>query len=367
MNLFDFDQYYEAVEPGRRERAYAWATAIGLQDVDGLKPSEYLIETAKRHIEGEITQEDARRLVDAYYEIKGDHDIPRDSEEADKVAARMIAIINMPAFTFSPTYYLALHAKIFEDVFPHAGKIRDVELVKREWVLNGDSVQYGAATLIESELEKAFDREAQFKYRGLSDDAFAEHFAEFIAKIWQVHPFREGNTRTTALFAIKYLQAKGFEATNDLFKDKSFYFRNALVRANYEDFRNKVEKTILPLAEFFKVLLFDAEIELRNRYLRIGQEYGTPSAKAIGGMHKKDVTINDTINVTINDTIKLTAQEDKVIVYLLRNPKITAEQLGQILGITIRQTRRIIATLKVKAGLKRRGSNKTGEWYFEKP
>lgn len=363
----EFDQYYEAVEPGRRERAYAWATAIGLQDVDGLKPSEYLIETAKRHIEGEITQEDARRLVDAYYEIKGDHDIPRDSEEADKVAARMIAIINMPAFTFSPTYYLALHAKIFEDVFPHAGKIRDVELFKREWVLNGDSVQYGAASLIKGELENAFDREAQFKYRGLSDDAFAEHFAEFIAKIWQIHPFREGNTRTTALFAIKYLQAKGFNVANDLFKDKSFYFRNALVRANYEDFRNKVEKTSLPLAEFFKVLLFDAEIELRNRYLRIGQEYGTPSAKAIGGMHKADVTVSVMENVTVNDRGNLSEIEEKAVIVLLREPKSSAILLGKALEVSERQARRIISSLKKKSGLKRRGSDKKGEWYFEKP
>ena len=138
-----FDQYYdEAGEPGRRERAYAWATAIGLQDVDGLKPSKHLYETARRHIEGEITQEEARRLVDEYYETKDGHDLPRDTQEADKVAARMIAVINSPSFVFSPEYYIALHGRIFDGIFLHAGKIREVELTKREGVLNGDTVAY---------------------------------------------------------------------------------------------------------------------------------------------------------------------------------------------------------------------------------
>ncbi|MCQ2367831.1 MAG: Fic family protein [Kiritimatiellae bacterium] len=361
MNLFDFNQYYEAVEPGQRERAFAWTTAIGLQDVDGLKPSEYLIKTAKRHIEGEISASDARKLVDAYYEIKGDHDAPSDTEEADKVAARMIAIINTPSFTLSPEYFIGLHAKIFEDVFPHAGRIRDVDLFKREWVLNGDSVQYGAAFMIQESLVGAFHRESKFKYSGLGEDELAEHFAEFIATIWQIHPFREGNTRTTALFAIKYLQAKGFDVANDLFRDKSFYFRNALVRANYEDFRNKIDKTILPLAEFFKVLLFDAEIELRNRYLRVGQEYGTSTAKAIEDMHRADVVVNDVVNVVVT----LTQPEEKAAKAILRNGRVSAKELATVIGVLPRQAQRIIASLKVKAGLKRRGSDKSGEWYFD--
>ena len=287
MNL-DFDKYYEAPEPGRRERAYAWATAIGLQDVDGLKPSKYLIATAKRHIEGEISQEDARRLVDEYYETKLGHDEPEDAEEADKVSARMISIINAPGFRLSPEYYLGLHKQIFDGVFPHAGKIREVELTKREWVLKGDTVQYTPSCVIRDSLDYDFNREKEFSYKGLSEDRFVEHFASFISGVWQIHPFREGNTRTVALFAIKYLRSRGYTVTNDLFAEKSWYFRNALVRANYENDRLNVEKTQLPLEEFFKVLIYGDEIELHNRFLRIGQEYGTTTAKAMADLHRHD-------------------------------------------------------------------------------
>ena len=283
-----FDQYYdEAVEPGMRERAYAWSTSIGLQEVDGLKPSAKLYETARRHIEGEITQEEARRIVDAYYETKEGHDQPEDVREADKVAARMISVINSPTFTFSPAYLIALHGKIFEGVFAHAGKIREVELTKKEEVLNGDTVEYAPSFMIERTLDYDFDKEKRFDYKGITEDGFVRHFAAFIAGIWQIHPFREGNTRTTAIFAIKYLRSKGFDVTNDLFAKKSRYFRNALVRANYENTRLDVVKSPIYLEEFFKVLLYGEEIELRSRFLRIGFEYGTKTADAIANLHQK--------------------------------------------------------------------------------
>jgi len=283
-----FDQYYdEATEPGKRERAQAWATAIGLQDVDGLKPSRHLYETARRHIEGEITQEEARRIVDEYYETKDGHDLPPDTQEADKVAARMIAVLNSPTFNFSPAYFLGLHQRIFEGIFPHAGQIRSVELTKREEVLNGATVEYAPSFMIERTLEYDFERERKFDYRGLSEEAFVAHFAGFIAGIWQIHPFREGNTRTTAMFAIKYLRAKGFDVTNDLFARESWYFRNALVRANYENTKLNVVKDTIYLEEFLKVLLYGDEIELKNRHLRIGFEYGSPAAEAVSKLHRR--------------------------------------------------------------------------------
>lgn len=217
-----FDEYYdEAVEPGKRERAFAWATAIGLQDVDGLRPSKYLIKTAKRHIEGEITAAEARRLVDEYYETKLGHDVPADAKEADKVAARIVAIVNMPGFRLSPEYLIGLHAQIFDGVFAHAGKLREVQLTKKEWVLNGDTVEYAPYFDIERSLEYDFEKEKKFRYAGLSGDAKIAHFAAFISGIWQIHPFREGNTRTVALFAIKYLRSRGYSVTNDLFAEKS--------------------------------------------------------------------------------------------------------------------------------------------------
>ena len=389
MKNLEFDKYYEAPEPGRRERAYAWATAIGLQDVDGLKPSKYLIATAKRHIEGEISQEDARRLVDEYYETKLGHDEPEDAEEADKVSARMISIINTPGFRLSPEYYLGLHKQIFNGVFPHAGKIRDVELTKREWVLNWDTVEYELSCMIEKSLEYDFDNEKKFKYKGLSEDAFIEHFASFISGIWQIHPFREGNTRTVALFAIKYLKSMRHEVTNDLFAEKSWYFRNALVRANYSNFKLNVDKTQLPLEEFFKVLIYGDEIELHNRFLRIGQEHGTTTAKAISDLHRHDDDVNDVVNRPdvgknrrndgindginpsddgINDGIKytLTETEEKAVKAILRDSHITATVLSGVLSVKKRQAERIIASLKKKAGLKRRGARKNGEWYFER-
>ena len=359
----DFREYYEATEPGRRERAYAWATAIGLQDVDRLKPSSYLIETAKRNIEGEITQEQARQIVDAYYESKDSHDVPPDTKEADKVAARMIGVINSPTFTFSPTYYLGLHQRIFEGVLSNAGETRTVELMKREWVLNGDRVQYGPSFLIEKSLKDAFAEERRFRYKGLSEDAFVMHFASFISAVWQIHPFREGNTRTVALFSIKYLRSLGYEASNDLFAEKSWFFRNALVRANYENVRLQVEKTQLPLEEFFKVLLFGYELELKNRFLRVGQEYGTKPAEAITGLHRQDDGVNDGVNDGAKSVLNPT--EEKAIKAILRNSRLKASELAKVLGVKQRQAERVIASLKLKAGLKRRGADKNGEWYFE--
>lgn len=363
-----FDEYYEAAEPGRRERALGWATAIGLQQVDGLTPSDYLVETARRNIEGEITGDEARRLVDEYYETRLGHEEPTGHREADKVSARMNQLIHMPAFGMTPEFFIGLHGKIFEGVFGHAGQIRDVELQKREWVLNGDSVQYEASFLVERSLERHFEREQAFKYKWLSDDAFVHHFATFVSRLWQIHPFREGNTRTTALMAIKYLRSMRYDVSNDLFARKSYYFRNALVRANYDNRRLDVEKTLTPLEEFFKVLVFGEEIELHSRYLKIGQEYGTPAANAMSNLHRRksaDRRRDVGINVGINVGIKTGSTEELAIKAILRNPRITASGLAKILSVTQRQAERVLATLKKTAGLRRQGARKNGEWRFE--
>ncbi|MBR3777541.1 MAG: Fic family protein [Kiritimatiellae bacterium] len=214
-------------------------------------------------------------------------------------------------------------------------------------------------------------------------ESFIEHFTTFISGIWQIHPFREGNTRTVALFAIKYLRSLGYQASNDLFAAKSWYFRNALVRANYENVRLQIEKTQLPLEEFFKVLLFGYEIELKNRYLRVGCEYGSQYAEEIKDLHRRnddtnvvtkssnvvikpsDVVINNVVK-RADVIIKFTPIEEKAINILLRNPKISASQLGDQLGVVLRQAQRVMDSLKKKTGLKRRGARKNGEWYFEK-
>lgn len=370
--MSDFDEYYEATEPELRERAFGWATAIGLQQVDGLTPSKYLIQTARRNIEGEITCDEARRLVDSYYETRLGHEEPTGHQEADKVSARMNQLIHVPAFGMTPEFFLGLHGKMFEGVFGHAGRIRDVELLKREWVLNGDSVQYDASFLVERSLEKHFERELSFKYKGLSDDAFVSHFSAFIARLWQIHPFREGNTRTTALMAIKYLRSMRYEVTNDLFARKSFYFRNALVRANYDNRKLDVEKTLVPLEEFFKVLIFGEELELHSRFLKLGQEYGSSAANAIADLHRSDSGNDgaakqggDVVNDVVNGVVNFSVMEERAVKLLLKDSRLSAARLAEALGVKQRQAQRIIASLKVKAGLKRRGSDKTGEWYFE--
>ena len=371
----DFDEYLVAGEPDKRERAYGWATAIGLQDVDGLKVSDFLLNTARRNIEGEITQAEAGKIIDAYYETKEGHDQPADRKEADKVARRINETINSPTFRFSPEYYLGLHGRLFKDVFPHAGKIREVELTKREWVLDGDTVNYTPSFMVKESLAYDFAEEKKFRYSGLSEDAFTEHFASFISGLWQIHPFREGNTRTVAVFAIKYLRSMRYDVTNALFKEKSWYFRNALVRANYENPKLNVEKTQLPLEEFFKVLIYGCDIELRNRFLRVGYEHGTQKAEAVKNLHRHDVVVNDGveqtdvgINVGINVGIKyndvLSRTEENAVKAILRDNRITAKALSAVLGVTLRQAERIMVSLKRKANLRREGSRKNGRWVF---
>ena len=372
----DFDEYLVAGEPGKRERAYGWVTAIGLQDVDGLKVSKYLLDVAKRNIEGEISGVEARQIIDEYYETKlgRDEPEPEDAEEADRVSARIVSIINAPGFRISPEYYIGLHKRIFEGVFSHAGQIRDVELTKREWVLNGDSVEYELSCMIEKSLAYDFDKEREFKYKGLSEDAFIKHFASFISGIWQIHPFREGNTRVAALFAIKYLQSMRYDVTNDLFAEKSWFFRNALVRANYVNIKLNVDKTQIPLEEFFKVLIFGYDIELRNRYLRIGYEHGSQYAEAVGNMHRDDVGINvgikssdvglNSLKSRLSCDPRFTETEMQVADAIFENNKITARELSSIANVTVRQIERIIASLKDKVGLRREGARKNGRWVF---
>ena len=345
-----FDQYYdEAEEPSRRERAYAWATAIGLQDVDGLKPSKHLYTVAKRHIEGEITQDDARRIVDEYYETKDGHDLPADQKEADKVAARIIAVINSPSFVFSPEYFIGLHGRIFDGIFSHAGKIREVELTKSEDVLNGATVEYAPSFMIKTQLDAEFNREKHFLYKGISEDAFVEHIASFVATIWQIHPFREGNTRTTALFVIKYLRSKGLDVTNDLFAKKSWYFRNALVRANFENARLDVVKEPVYLEEFFKVLLWGADIELKNRFLRIGFEYGTKAADAVTGLHRKLPIGRRKLPIDI-EKLPIRAPTKRHILRLLEKfgagEPFGAAQVVATVGIKDRASRNLIALMR---------------------
>lgn len=266
----DFEAYERAKEPHTRQKASAWRTAIGLQDVDGLKVSDYLRETAAKHIEGDITIDEARDMIRDYYVSKTAHDQQdEDTEEADKVSANITKLLNEQSFSFTAGEFLNIHRHIFEGVFKHAGEIRPYDISKKEWVLRGDTILYGRAEDIRMALEYDIDQERQFIYKGLSTDEMIEHICHFVSLLWQNHPFREGNTRTTAVFVIKYLRSCGFHVDNDLFAENSWYFRNALVRANYRNMAKGIDPDSSFLNKFFRNLLLGEHNELKNRYMLI--------------------------------------------------------------------------------------------------
>ena len=182
--MSEFDEYIRQGEPGRSEKAAAWQAAIGLQDVDGLQPSAYLVDTAKRHIEGDITIDQVKGLIDSYYKSR-----------------------------------------------------------------------QGRLSAEEERTEEAI-----------------RHIASFIAGIWQIHPFGEGNTRTTAVFLIKYLRSFGFAINNDLFAAHSWYFRNALVRANYSNRDKSISYDLSYLECFLRNLVLGESHVLKNHHLHISYQ-----------------------------------------------------------------------------------------------
>lgn len=238
--------------------------------MDGLKPSKYLIDTAIQNIEGKITMKEAQSLIDSYYEERSVHlsDGER-TEEADKVSSRIAEILSETAFSFSPNEYISIHRKLFQGIYKHAGKIRDYNITKKEWVLDGATVMYGSASELETTLEYDFSQERAFSYKGLSMDEIIHHLAVFISRLWQIHIFGEGNTRTTAVFFIKYLRTLGFSVTNDIFAENAWYFRNALVRANYTNLQKDIHETTEYLEAFLRNLLLNEKNELHNRNLHI--------------------------------------------------------------------------------------------------
>lgn len=275
----NFDEYLRVSEPHTRERVSAWKTAIGLQAVDGLHVSEYLRETAQRHIEGEISIDDAQDLVRNYYETRTAR-LPDEAEEreADKVAVNIAKLLSEQSFSFSVPGFLATHRRIFEGVFDHAGRVRPFDITKKEWVLRGDTVLYVSCEELLRTLEYDIVQEGKFSYSNLNLSETVAHIAKFVSGLWQIHPFCEGNTRTTAIFLIKYLRSIGFEADNTLFERHSWYFRNALVRANYRNVKKGITPNFEFLNRFFRNLLLGEKNELRNRHLLIDAPaaWGTP-------------------------------------------------------------------------------------------
>ncbi|MCL2335577.1 MAG: Fic family protein [Endomicrobia bacterium] len=343
----DFDEYKKQGEPEKKEKSEIWQTAIGLQQVDGLKPSQYLINTAKQNIDGDITFDEVKTRLNSYYKTKKIKTPADDrTEEADKVSANIAEILSEKTFNFSPAEYIAIHRRLFSGIYKQAGKIRDYNITKDEWVLNGQTVYYASADSIKATLDYDFSQEKAFNYKGLTKEQSVEHIAKFVSDIWQIHPFGEGNTRTTAVFAIKYLRTFGFTVNNDLFSEHSWYFRNALVRANYQNLEKDIHYAMEYLNRFFGNLLLGEKNILKNRDMQI--------------IIKDSGTANDTVKSasdTVNDTVS-----DKILTLINKEPSVTATTLSEKTGLGIATVKRHIKKLKDGGFIERIGSDKAGYW-----
>ena len=349
----DFDAYIRQGEPDKKEKASIWRTAIGLQAVDGLQTSEYLRETALKHIEGEIDIDEARQLIQTYYQSKAQHDVTDDDmQEADKVSANITKILSSRTLDFSAKGYIALHRRIFESVFKHAGKVRDYNITKKEWVLDGDTVHYLNWEDLHRALDYDIEQERQFIYKGLTTDQLIKHIAHFVSDIWQIHAFGEGNTRTTAVFAILYLRDLGYKVENDMFAQHSWYFRNALVRANYRNAVEEIDYAPEYLERFFRNLLLGEQWDLRNRYLHI---HPSDEWRVQPNLSPSVKTVEKTVE-------KTTRTVEKILKILSNTPSITVREMSEILGLSRRGVEEQIKSLKQKGVIRRIGPDKGGHW-----
>lgn len=356
--IASFDEYLRQGEPSKRESAANWQTAIGLQAVDGLRPSEYLLEVAGRNIEGEITLEESHRLIHSYYQSKTAR-TPKEAEEeeADKVSANIARILRSRTFAFNTNGYVSLHRRIFEDVFSHAGEVRTYDITKREWVLDGDMVNYLNWEDLRRALDWDIEQEKKFAYRGLTEDERVEHIAKFISGIWQIHAFREGNTRTTAVFAIQYLRSLGFRVDNRMFALHSWYFRNALVRANYRNVKQGIDYTPLYLVRFFRNLLLGERWDLRSRYLHIhatGEWGAQPCSTGIGGVSISSGGVNGGVNIST---------EVLVLNAVTESPGLNAPALSRQIQKPLRTVQRYLKKLVNNGKIEFRGVPKTGGYW----
>ena len=352
---FELEEYIRQGEPEQAEKSEAWQIAIGLQQVDGLKTSSYLLDTAKEHIEGKISIDEAQKRIQSYYEERTDRKETEDeTKEADIVSSRITQLLGEKTFQFSPAEWMTIHRRLFEGVFDHAGKIRTYNITKKEWVLKGETVIYASWNGIKDTLDYDFRTEKEFSYERLSLNESIKHLVKFASDIWQIHPFAEGNTRATAVFIIKYMKTFGLKVDNDAFKKHSWYFRNALVRANYNDLKNGIHATTKYLEMFFSNLLMGTDYELKNRYMHVdyvAEQNNTESQ-----------SINSKVPMVQNDTLKCTLEEMAVIRLISENPVITQKQLVNATGKSISTVKRIMSSLQEKGYIRRVNGKRYGKW-----
>ncbi len=344
----NFEEYLRQGEPEKAEKAKVWKTAIGLQQVDGLKPSDYLIATARQNIEGDITIEEVKQRIDSYYKQHPAINNEDRTEEADKVSARIAEMLGEKTFTFSPAEYLTIHRRLFHGIYKEAGKIRNYNITKQEWILNGETVLYASAESLRATLEYDFQQEKQFSYKGLTTTEIIQHIANFVSGLWQIHPFGEGNTRTTAIFLIKYLRTFGFDVNNHLFEENSWYFRNALARANYSNLTKNIHATNEYLLHFFENLLLGEKHILKNREIHVNFQ----SAK----------NITNEVSKSKICTLNCTLEEHFVLEFLKDNPRATQKEIAVHIKKSERTVKTITSTLQKKNLLERQNGKRNGYW-----
>lgn len=368
-----FDEYIRQGEPQKQERGRAWQTAIGLQDVDGLKTSPYLLETARKHIEGEITISEAKQLIDTYYKSQsGRKEIENErTEEADKVSARITELLQEQTFNFSPAQLMSIHRRLFEGIYKFAGRIRDYNITKQEWVLRGETVYYASADTISETLEYDMGQERNYSYEGKSIDEAISHLTRFCANLWQIHAFGEGNTRSTAVFMIKYLKMLGFKVTNDLFATNSWYFRNALVRANYSNLQEGITETTVFLERFFRNMLLGETTPLRNREIHLDWKTGAEAQSANDDSQSANTEFQSANSVLRNDNSvqilppkckNCTLEEIAVLRVIQQNPSATQIFIASEIGKSERTVKSITARLAEQDILRRVNGKRNGYW-----
>ena len=311
---------------------YVIETGIGLQDVDNLKNSSYFLDESERYIRGEISLSELEDIITTYYKNKPEEE--NRSEEADVIAVRIAKIISDDSFSFTVGQLISIHKQLFNGVFAHAGKLRTYNFIKKEWVLDGASVWYGDYRELETTLQYDFDLEKRFRYSGLSIDEIIDHLSIFISNLWQIHAFEEGNTRTTAVFVIKYLRTLGFDVTNDTFAKNAWYFRNSLVRANYKHIRKGIYEDRSYLIKFLRNLLLNENNPLKNKELHINV------------VQHKDGD----------------SKESRIVRIIADNPNIKAEEIASLLGVSLRTVKSLIAVLVKNGIIIRVGGKKFGHW-----
>ena len=359
------DEYIRQGEPQEQERGRAWQTAIGLQEVDGLKTSPYLLETARRHIEGDITISEAKQLIDNYYksqagrkEIEGER-----TEEADKVSARITELLQEQTFNFSPAQLTSIHRRLFEGIYKFAGLTRGYNITKREWVLRGETVYYASADTISETLEYDMGQERTYNYEGKSIDEVISHLTRFCANLWQIHAFGEGNTRSTAVFMIKYLKTLGFKVTNDLFATHSWYFRNALVRANYSNLQAGITETTVFLERFFRNMLLGETTPLRNREMHLDwkPEPEAQSAKTDSQNIKNSLQSANSALPLPTKCKNCTLEEVAVLRIIQQDPSAKQSFIAKEIRKSERTVKAITARLTEK-GIIKRSKGKGSDW-----